>query len=98
MRVAICAAPTLKAGSEISGPRRAIPSACASRGHCRRAADHPVDRDEHVRARIGAILERRVQREMAKADLDARRVGGDQRQVMPTIFFAAKQPIRIMEA
>ena len=73
MRVAICAAPTLSAGSEIERPaasdsismRQPMADAVAT------ADDHVVERHPHIGADNRAILERHAHRIVAQADVDA---------------------------
>src|SRR6185436_9120489 len=61
-------------------------------------ADDPVERHEDILAGIGAVLERRVERHVAPADVHAGRVGRNERAGNAQIFFVPDQPFRIVEA
>ena len=61
------------------------------------AADDPVDRHEHVLAPVRAVLEHRVQRQVAAADVHAGRAGGDQRAGDAQVVLVAQQLVRVVE-
>ena len=55
-----------------------------------RPADDPVERHEHVAAPVRPVLKRGVERPVAPADVDARRVGGHQHAGDAEVFAATK--------
>jgi hypothetical protein len=61
-------------------------------------ADDPVDRHEHVLAGVRAVLEHRVERQMAPADVHAGGVGGHQGAGNAQIAFPAQQLVGIVKA
>ena len=60
------------------------------------AADQVVQRDEHVFAAVRAIHEGRAQWQVTAAYVDARCVGGDQRQADAQVLFLAQQVVRVV--
>ena len=66
-------------------------------GHLQ-AADDAVERHEHVVAVDRSVLERDVEREVAPADLDARRVARDQRAGDADVDLVAEQMLGIEHA
>ena len=62
------------------------------------AADQCAERQEHVAAAQGAVLERHAQGHVAAADLEARRRARDQRERDAAVRRAAEQPFRIVQA
>ena len=61
----------------------------------RLTTDDPLHRDEDILAAIGSVLECAVEREMAIADSNTRRIHRDQRTGYSEFLFAAQQPVRI---
>ncbi len=55
-----------------------------------------AQRDEHVLARVGAVHERRAQRQVTAADFHAGRLGRNQRQADAQIFFFAEQVLWVV--
>ena len=62
-----------------------------------RPADDPVERNEHVLAPVGAVLERNVERIVARADFDAGGIRRNQRQRDAEILVAAQQVVGVVE-
>ena len=58
-------------------------------------ADHPVDRDEHVPAPVGAVGERDARGEMAPADLHAGMIGGNHGDGDPAILAMAQDVVGV---
>src|SRR5207248_8939457 len=56
---------------------------------------HPIDRNEYVAPRIGAVLEHGVQRHVPAPDLDARVIGGNQRAGDAEVLLVAEEVIGI---
>ncbi len=61
-------------------------------------ADHPVHRDEHVAARVRAVLEHRIERHVAAADLHAGVRGRNERARDAEVLLVAEQLVRVVHA
>ena len=86
-------------GQRDAAPHRQLfdEHAPALAGHCH-TADQTVERHEHVMALDGAVLEGDVEREMATANLDARRIARQQCAADADVGLGADQMIRVKQA
>ena len=62
------------------------------------SADDPVERHEDVLAVVRPVLERRVQRQVAPADVHARRVGRHERAGDAEVFLVAEEMLGVIQA